>query len=214
MARIVDSSEGYVFITYKSVFGKNLFFTLCFLSLSFQMNISAIGFSPQPNTIPMLHDHNEYLNAAVYLKGIEIYEKIISNLANVWIRNRSWMKNIWTNKINYQNIMLHFVIIIASNGQIISWFMVEYLKWLIMSNEIFPFDSSIDKLTDGSRVPIFENDRVLISVYCTVPVFKAANFSVSLLISILRRIIPKINQFFVEILNFVVYCQIVYKVTK
>lgn len=92
--------------------------------------------------------------------------------------------------------------------------MVEDLKWLIMSNEIFPFDSSIDKLTDGSRVPIFENDRVLISVYCTVPVFKAANFSVSLLISILRRIIPKINQFFVEILNFVVYCQIVYKVTK
>lgn len=36
------------------------------------------------NTIPLLHDHNEYLNAVTYLKGIEIYEKIIANLASVW----------------------------------------------------------------------------------------------------------------------------------
>lgn len=48
------------------------------------MNISAIGFAPLLNTIPKLHDHNEYINADTYLRGIEIYEKIITNLANKW----------------------------------------------------------------------------------------------------------------------------------
>lgn len=47
------------------------------------LNISAIGFSPLSKTIPKLHDHNEYLNADVYLKGIKIYEKIIVSLGNV-----------------------------------------------------------------------------------------------------------------------------------
>lgn len=37
------------------------------------------------NTIPRLHDHNEYLNAKTYLKGIEVYKKIIPNVANVWV---------------------------------------------------------------------------------------------------------------------------------
>jgi aminoacylase len=40
-------------------------------------NIPVIGFSPMIHTPVLLHDHNEYLNANIYLKGIEIYEKII-----------------------------------------------------------------------------------------------------------------------------------------
>jgi len=31
----------------------------------------------------LLHDHNEYLNASVFLKGIDIYACLIANLANV-----------------------------------------------------------------------------------------------------------------------------------
>ncbi|KAJ4962715.1 hypothetical protein NE237_022654 [Protea cynaroides] len=39
--------------------------------------LPAIGFSPMANTPILLHDHNEFLNQAEYLKGIEIYESII-----------------------------------------------------------------------------------------------------------------------------------------
>ncbi|KAH3816581.1 aminoacylase-1-like [Dreissena polymorpha] len=42
----------------------------------------AIGFSPMNNTPILLHDHNEFLNEAVFLKGIEIYCGIIPALAN------------------------------------------------------------------------------------------------------------------------------------
>lgn len=47
------------------------------------MKIPAINFSPLFNTTPKLHDHNEYINAQVYLNGIEIYKEIITNIANV-----------------------------------------------------------------------------------------------------------------------------------
>lgn len=47
------------------------------------VNIPAIGFSPIFNTPVLLHDHNEFLSADVYLKGIEIYKKIIPKVANV-----------------------------------------------------------------------------------------------------------------------------------
>lgn len=47
------------------------------------MDIPAIGFSPLTNTVPRLHDHNEYLNADVYLAGIEVYKLIIPSLGNV-----------------------------------------------------------------------------------------------------------------------------------
>ncbi|XP_031625422.1 aminoacylase-1-like isoform X2 [Contarinia nasturtii] len=47
------------------------------------LKISAIGFSPLINTIPKLHDHNEYINVETFLKGIQIYKKIIYNLGNV-----------------------------------------------------------------------------------------------------------------------------------
>ncbi|XP_063705608.1 aminoacylase-1-like isoform X3 [Culicoides brevitarsis] len=47
-----------------------------------EKNIPAFGFSPMPNTPILLHDHDEYIKADVYLKGIEIYEKVIQKLAN------------------------------------------------------------------------------------------------------------------------------------
>jgi aminoacylase len=44
--------------------------------------IPAFGFSPINNTPILLHDHNEFLNEKVYLKGVKIYETLISSLAN------------------------------------------------------------------------------------------------------------------------------------
>lgn len=47
------------------------------------VGIPAIGFSPMNNTPVLLHDHDEFLQADVYLRGIEIYKEIIANIANV-----------------------------------------------------------------------------------------------------------------------------------
>ncbi|KAF5287664.1 hypothetical protein FQR65_LT12194 [Abscondita terminalis] len=47
------------------------------------LGIPAFGFSPIINTPVLLHDHNEYLNVNVFLKGIDIYCKIIVEIANV-----------------------------------------------------------------------------------------------------------------------------------
>lgn len=44
--------------------------------------VPAIGFSPMNNTPVLLHDHNEFLKADTYLRGIEIYKGIIPKLAN------------------------------------------------------------------------------------------------------------------------------------
>ncbi|KAK9164760.1 hypothetical protein Syun_005662 [Stephania yunnanensis] len=44
--------------------------------------LPAIGFSPMANTPILLHDHNEFLNQAEYLKGIKIYESIIKTYAS------------------------------------------------------------------------------------------------------------------------------------
>jgi len=41
-----------------------------------QEGIIAFGFSPMANTPILLHDHNEFLNAGEYLKGIPVYEEI------------------------------------------------------------------------------------------------------------------------------------------
>ncbi|XP_042304237.1 aminoacylase-1 [Sceloporus undulatus] len=43
----------------------------------------AIGFSPMNRTPVLLHDHNEFLNEQVFLRGIEIYAQLISALASV-----------------------------------------------------------------------------------------------------------------------------------
>ena len=46
------------------------------------LGIPAIGFSPMPNTPILLHDHNEYLNEDVFIRGISHFVKIISSVAN------------------------------------------------------------------------------------------------------------------------------------
>ncbi|GBP20440.1 Aminoacylase-1 [Eumeta japonica] len=48
-----------------------------------RVGIPAIGFSPMNNTPVLLHDHNEFLEADIFLKGIQYYVKIIMNVANV-----------------------------------------------------------------------------------------------------------------------------------
>lgn len=48
-----------------------------------RVGIPAIGFSPMNHTPVLLHDHDEYLDAEIYLKGIDIYTKLIPAVANV-----------------------------------------------------------------------------------------------------------------------------------
>ncbi|XP_013187083.2 uncharacterized protein LOC106132269 [Amyelois transitella] len=45
--------------------------------------VPAFGFSPMPNTPLLLHSVDEHLNAKTFLKGIDIYEKFITNLASI-----------------------------------------------------------------------------------------------------------------------------------
>uniref|UniRef100_A0A674CDK8 N-acyl-aliphatic-L-amino acid amidohydrolase n=1 Tax=Salmo trutta TaxID=8032 RepID=A0A674CDK8_SALTR len=47
------------------------------------VGLPAIGFSPMNRTPILLHDHNEYLNEQVFLKGIQVYENLVPALANV-----------------------------------------------------------------------------------------------------------------------------------
>ncbi|XP_041458481.1 aminoacylase-1-like isoform X2 [Lytechinus variegatus] len=47
------------------------------------LGIPVLGFSPINNTPILLHDHNEFLNEDVFLRGIDIYESIIAAIANV-----------------------------------------------------------------------------------------------------------------------------------
>mmetsp|Transcript_8988 Transcript_8988/g.16594 ORF Transcript_8988/g.16594 Transcript_8988/m.16594 type:complete len:471 (-) Transcript_8988:76-1488(-) len=44
--------------------------------------ISAFGFSPMSGSPIMLHEHNEFIERETFVKGIEIYEKILPELAN------------------------------------------------------------------------------------------------------------------------------------
>lgn len=48
-----------------------------------QQGIPAFGFSPINNTPVLLHANDEFLNEATFLRGIEIYEMLIWNLANI-----------------------------------------------------------------------------------------------------------------------------------
>ena len=48
-----------------------------------EVGIPAFGFSPMPNTPILLHDHNEFLNENIFLKGIDIFCDIISEVAQV-----------------------------------------------------------------------------------------------------------------------------------
>ncbi|KAE9546799.1 hypothetical protein FO519_009989 [Halicephalobus sp. NKZ332] len=47
------------------------------------IGIRAIGFSPIINTMDLAHDHNEFLEEKMFLRGVEIYEKLIENLSNI-----------------------------------------------------------------------------------------------------------------------------------
>uniref|UniRef100_A0A6P4AZ22 aminoacylase-1-like n=1 Tax=Ziziphus jujuba TaxID=326968 RepID=A0A6P4AZ22_ZIZJJ len=47
-----------------------------------ELGIPALGFSPMTNTPILLHDHNEFLKDTIYLRGIEVYESIISTLSS------------------------------------------------------------------------------------------------------------------------------------
>jgi aminoacylase len=47
-----------------------------------ELGLPAIGFSPMINTPQLLHDHDEFLNEKVYLRGLEIYCRLIPALAN------------------------------------------------------------------------------------------------------------------------------------
>lgn len=35
------------------------------------------------NTPVLLHDHDEFLNETVFLKGIDIYETLLENIVNI-----------------------------------------------------------------------------------------------------------------------------------
>lgn len=48
-----------------------------------QVGIPALGFSPMNHTPILLHDHNEFLNENIFLKGIDIFEDVISELASI-----------------------------------------------------------------------------------------------------------------------------------
>ena len=54
-----------------------------FLRNSKQVGIPAIGFSPMNNTPILLHDHDEFLNETVFLRGIDIFVDIVANIADV-----------------------------------------------------------------------------------------------------------------------------------
>ncbi|XP_028787915.1 aminoacylase-1-like [Neltuma alba] len=47
-----------------------------------QTGIPVLGFSPMSNIPILLHDHNEHLRDTVYLKGIKVYESVISSLSS------------------------------------------------------------------------------------------------------------------------------------
>lgn len=52
----------------------------CFIR---QVGVPAIGFSPINNTPVLLHDNDEYITAETYLKGIDIYTKLINKIGNL-----------------------------------------------------------------------------------------------------------------------------------
>lgn len=48
-----------------------------------EKGIPALGFSSMNNTPVLMHDHNEYLNESVFLRGIDILYKIVLDVANL-----------------------------------------------------------------------------------------------------------------------------------
>ena len=90
LARGENSSEKIFFSTLSLFFSTlSLFFSTLSLFFSLlhmftgQVGIPAIGFSPMNNTPILLHDHDEFLNETVFLRGIDIFTDIIANIADV-----------------------------------------------------------------------------------------------------------------------------------
>lgn len=48
-----------------------------------EANIPVIGFSPMNHTPILLHEHDEFIKASTYIEGIEIYRKLLLELANL-----------------------------------------------------------------------------------------------------------------------------------
>ena len=48
-----------------------------------EVGIPALGFSPMNNTPVLLHDHNEFLNENVFMKGIDIFVDVVAEMASV-----------------------------------------------------------------------------------------------------------------------------------
>lgn len=47
------------------------------------VGIPALGFSPMNRTPVLLHDHNERLHEGVFLRGVDIYTRLVAALASV-----------------------------------------------------------------------------------------------------------------------------------
>eukprot|EP00758_Cryptobia_borreli_P000757 Tbor_TRINITY_DN1553_c0_g1::TRINITY_DN1553_c0_g1_i1::g.10063::m.10063/K14677/ACY1; aminoacylase len=45
--------------------------------------VTAFGFSPMRKTPSLLHDHNEYLDRKTFLEGVDVYERLVQELANM-----------------------------------------------------------------------------------------------------------------------------------
>ena len=54
-----------------------------FVQMFLQIGIPALGFSPMNNTPVLLHDHDEFLNENIFLRGLDIYYNIIKAVASV-----------------------------------------------------------------------------------------------------------------------------------
>lgn len=48
-----------------------------------QAGVPALGFSPMNRTPVLLHDHDERLHEAVFLRGVDIYARLLPALASV-----------------------------------------------------------------------------------------------------------------------------------
>jgi aminoacylase len=73
-----------LFVTFRKLkINKKIFPAATDIRYIRQLGIPAFGFSPMNDTPVLLHDHDEYLNEAVYLRGVDIYEAILERIFNV-----------------------------------------------------------------------------------------------------------------------------------
>lgn len=48
-----------------------------------EVGIPALGFSPMPHTPVLLHDHNEFLNETIFIKGLDVVYDMVKEIASV-----------------------------------------------------------------------------------------------------------------------------------